>query len=405
MQSSVKLLIAQACERSGYYLVIDMIGTYAAERLGWQPHEAMLLGGLLGGTAYVGPIFGGAIADKVIGCGAALLAGCTALLVGYTSLAAGAPIALVALLMAIGNGLYKPSATATCGKLAAHGQRQDAMYKFYMAINVGAIAAPIIGETMRALLGWSAAFYTAAGLLCVTMAIVRSRSVQAAANGLIAYLPSVGPEQRRLYAPERTLYWLYGIVTVFWTGFNQFNGTLTFWARDWTDRHLLWFTIPPTVFAALNSMYIIVFGARPALWFERRGLSFRFQLEIGMVIMAFSYVLMMLAAIFSTQGHASMLWLVAAYGAMSLSEILISPAMLTLIAEAVPSGRTAMHMGLWFGTSAVGHYAAGAIGYATGALGYAWVFSGLAAMMLFGAAGMRRLSSGIKEVSCRVASE
>jgi len=397
MQGSFKLLIAQACERAGYYLVVDMIGTYAAERLGWKPHEAMLLGGLLAGTAYIGPIFGGAIADKVIGCGIALLAGCVALLTGYASLAAGAPIALVALLMATGNGLYKPSATATCGKLAPHGQRQSAMYRFYMAINVGAITAPIIGETMRAALGWSAAFYTAAALLCITLIIVRSNAVQAAANGLTLEVPSAIP-QRQLYASERTLYWLYGIVTVFWTGFNQFNGTLTFWARDWTDRRFLWFVIPPTVFAALNSMYIIAMGVRPVAWFERRGFNFRAQLQIGMVIMAASYVLMVLAAVSSTQGHASMLWLIAAYAAMSLSEILISPAMLTLIAETVPCKRSALHMGLWFGTSAIGHYAAGVIGYATGAIGYVWVFSGLATMMLLGTIGMRQLSSGIIEV-------
>lgn len=400
MQSGNKLLVAQACERAGYYIVIDMIGMYAAERLGWPEHEAMLLGGLLGGAAYVGPIFGGAIADKVIGCAAALLAGATALLTGYISLAAGAPIVLVALLMAIGNGLYKPSATATCGKLAAPGQRQTAMYRFYAAINAGALAAPIIGELMKAMLGWSAAFYTAAALLIVTMAIVRHPSVQlAAASNVIAEPTCVGA-RRRLAASERTLYWLYGIVTVFWIGFNQFNGTLTFWAKNWTDRHLLWFTIPPAVFAALNSVYIILMRDRPARWFEKHGLTFRFQLESGMIVMAFSYVIMMLAAMFSEHGHASMLWLVAAYATMSLSEVLVSPAMLTLIAEAVPSRRTALHMGLWFGTSAVGHFMAGAVGYATAWVGYAGIFSALATMMFLGAIGMRRLSSGVQEVSC-----
>lgn len=401
MSGSTKLLIAQACERTGYYIVIDMIGTYAAERLGWQPNEAMLLGGLLGGAAYLGPIFGGAIADKLIGCAAALLAGSIALLVGYTSLAVGAPIALVAILMAVGNGLYKPSATATCGKLAATGQRQSAMYKFYMAINIGAFIAPILGEAMKAAFGWSAAFYAAAGLLCLTMVIVRSRSVQAAACGIAMPAESAAAGcHRRLRASEHTLYWMYAIVTVFWTGFNQFNGTLTFWARDRTDRHVLWFMIPPTVFAALNSIYIIIMGDKPAKWFERHGLSFRFQLEIGMVIMACSYVLMMLAAMFSSGDDASMLWLIIAYASISLSEVLISPAMLTLIAEAVPQARAAMHMGLWFGTSAIGHFAAGGIGYATGAFGYTYIFSALATLMFLGAVGMRRLSHGIEEVRC-----
>lgn len=399
MQSSTKLLIAQGCERTGYYLVIDMIGTYAAEQLGWSEHEAMLLGGLLGGAAYVGPIFGGAVADKIIGCSSALLAGATALLTGYVSLAAGAPLVLVALLMALGNGLYKPAATATCGKLAAHGQRQTAMYRFYTAINVGAFFAPIVGESLKALLGWSAAFYAAATLLGVTMLIVRLPAVQRAAAGG-ASEPPKAPARRRLYVPEHTLYWLYAIVTVFWIGFNQFNGTLTFWARDWTDRRLWFITLPPAVFAALNSVYIILMGDRPVAWFERRGFTFSFQLEIGMVVMACSYALMTLAAVFSTQGAASMLWLVGAYGMMSLSEVLISPAMLTLIAETVPSERAAMHMGLWFGTSAVGHFIAGGVGYTTGWIGYAGVFSVLAAGMFAGAAGMRRLSSGIREVSC-----
>jgi POT family proton-dependent oligopeptide transporter len=399
MQSSTKLLIAQGCERAGYYLVIDMIGTYAAEQLGWPKHEAMLLGGMLGGAAYVGPIFGGTVADKIIGCGAALLAGAIALLTSYASLAAGAPLVLVALLMAIGNGLYKPAATATCGKLASHGQRQTAMYKFYMAINIGALVAPILGEMLKATLGWSAAFYASAMLLGTTMLIVRLPAVQRAAGG-VASEPPRAPARRQLRATERTLYGLYAIVTVFWIGFNQFNGTLTFWARDWTDRHLLLFTIPPAVFAALNSAFIIMMGDRPVTWLERRGFTFRFQLEIGMMVMACSYVLMTIAAMLSTQGSASMLWLVAAYGTMSLSEVLISPAMLTLIAETSPPGRTAMHMGLWFGTSAVGHFIAGGVGYATGWIGYVGVFSVLAVSMLAGAVGMRKLSSGISEVTC-----
>ena len=95
-----------------------------------------------------------------------------------------------------------------------------------------------------------------------------------------------------------------------------------------------------------------------------------------------------------------MLWLVGAYGMMSLSEVLISPAMLTLIAETVPNERAAMHMGLWFGTSAVGHFIAGGVGYTTSWIGYVGVFSVLTAGMFAGAAGMRRLSSGIREVSC-----
>jgi hypothetical protein len=48
----------------------------------------------------------------------------------------------------------------------------------------------------------------------------------------------------------------------------------------------------------------------------------------------------------------------------------------------------------------VGHFIAGGVGYATGWIGYVGVFSVLAVSMLAGAVGMRKLSSGISEVTC-----
>lgn len=397
MRPLAKLLTGHVLERAGFYLVLDMIGLYANEKLGWSVSSSALLGGLLGGAAYVGPVIGGPMSDK-LGRGKTLLAGACALLISYACLAAGAPLILVALMMAAGNGLYKPAATVTCGAIADVLNRQAALYKLYIATNVGALAAPLVGEAARHWLGWPGAFGSAAVMLVATSLIASSRSVQAAASTPAQELEADAKSvDRRLGASERTLYALYAACAIFWCAFNQFNGSLTFYARDWVDRSLLWLVVPPAVFAALNSAFIIMLGERVPNFFKRLGLSFKQQLTAGMLITAAGFAIVFASTKLAQPGHASMLVLVGLYFCMTIAELLISPAMMTLIAHAAPARRAGAHMGLWFGSNAVGHFASGGVGALKASIGYDGIFAVLIAATLFGALVVRRAGRGISE--------
>jgi len=390
------LLYGHSMERAGFYVVLDLIGLYANEKLGWSTSQASFLGGLIGGIAYAGPLFGGVISDR-IGRNIALLAGALALFVSYVSLSVGAPLFLMAMCLAIGNGLYKPSVTAACGSLSEPSQRQTSFYNFYIATNVGALAAPVIGEIVRLYVGWSLTFGISAACVGITTLIARSDVMQTALRKTHESRADIATSGGLFRASETTLYKTYAAAAIFWCAFSQFNGSLTFYARDWVDRHLLWFVIPPAIFAALNSLFVIVLGERVPLALKKLGVSFRSQLTSSMLIIALGFCAVLYSASRTEPGTASMWYLICIYFAMTVSELMISPAIMTLISHAAPRHKQGKHMGFWFTANAAGYVGSGAIGALKGVIGYNGVFLLIVIMCCCGAAIMSSAAKGITE--------
>lgn len=399
LTQSAKLRIAQGCERTAFYLVLDLIALYANEKMGYSEASAILLSGLLGGAAYVGPIFGGVLADTVLTRARALAIGASVLSLSYLALAFQMPLLIVAIGIAIGNGLYKPSSTASCGQLAQKEDVRTAYYKFYMAINIGGLLAPIVGELSKHLFGWTITFLIAALFLQISKTIVTSpKMLEALDTQTTAINENV--ETQKYYTTEKTLYLLYFIATIFWCCFNQFAGSMTFWARDLTDRNIFGFVVAPALFAALNSLYVILLTDKPAKLCDKLNISFKSQLTIGMLFMSFAFFVMSMSALNTSQSNkASMLLLIFVYFVMTISELLISPAILTLISDSAPKNRTTLHMGFWFGSCAVGHFASGYLGSLKSSLGYDATFFMLTILAGIGALLMFVVNRNIKELN------
>ena len=389
------LLLGHGAERMGFYLVLDLIAIYLNEKLGYSTTAAQFLTGVISGTAYIGPIAGGILSDRV-GRKQALAVGAAALAMSYVSFAIAAPLLLAVILLMIGNGLYKPSATAICGAIADQKNKTAAFYKLYIATNVGAMLAPLVGELARTTLGWPAAFASAGLAAGLTAIIARSKLIQRAAEKD----PEPSADARidiKLSASEKTLYMVYAAAAIFWTVFNQFNGSLTFYARDIIDRHFMSYEIQPTLFSGLNSVFVIMLGSRVPTFFTRLGLSFKRQLVVGMLIIALGFVNVLISVLLSQPGQASMFPIIAMYFKMTVAELMISPAIMTLIGHAAPHKKLAQHMGFWFGSNAVGHFASGAIGALKAPLGYSGLFTALIGLSVIGAYIMHKAGAGISE--------
>ena len=90
------------------------------------------------------PIFGGLIADKILGYRNAIIIGALVMTLGHAAMALEVfydfflYLGLICLI--IGNGLFKPNISSIVGKLyKTEGQDKDAGYTiFYMGINSGA---------------------------------------------------------------------------------------------------------------------------------------------------------------------------------------------------------------------------------------------------------------------------
>jgi POT family proton-dependent oligopeptide transporter len=151
---------------------------------GWSKPEASTLYGWYTGLAYLFPILGGLVADKLIGTHRSMLVGGLLIALGHVVLAVsghgdlaqnqfGMSIFIAGLaLIVLGTGHFKPSVSVMVGELYPEGDpRRDAAFTiFYMGINLGAFLCAFVCGTLGEKVGWhwgfgSAAVGMVAGLL------------------------------------------------------------------------------------------------------------------------------------------------------------------------------------------------------------------------------------------------
>lgn len=121
---------------------------YGGDGSGQKP-ASELYGAYLA-LVYAGAIFGGYVADKVIGYQRSILLGAVIMAIGLFMLSVPEqPIFKLGLAtIIVGNGLFKPIISTLVGKLYTQGDaRRDSGFTiFYMGINLGAFIAPLITQ-------------------------------------------------------------------------------------------------------------------------------------------------------------------------------------------------------------------------------------------------------------------
>ena len=144
--------------------------------LGWADADAAKLYGWYTGLAYLFPVIGGIIADKLIGTHRSMLVGGLLIMLGHIALAVsgmgdlhGAPIGTSVFifglaLIILGTGHFEPSVSVMVGQLYAKGdpRRNGAFSIFYMGINLGAFLCAFVCGTLGERVGWHWGFGSAA---------------------------------------------------------------------------------------------------------------------------------------------------------------------------------------------------------------------------------------------------
>ncbi len=162
------LFFTEMWERFSYYGMRALLVLFLTQSLldenpgwGWDRSEALGLYGIYTGLVYFTPLFGGMIADKVMGYRKAVILGGFIMAAGHLFMAMETPLffyfGLTALIL--GNGLFKPNISSMVGQLYDDPEKKDGAYTiFYMGINAGAFLGiglcGYIGEN----LGWSYGF-------------------------------------------------------------------------------------------------------------------------------------------------------------------------------------------------------------------------------------------------------
>ena len=228
--------------------------------LGVQPFASHIYG-LYTAFVYLTPVFGGLIADRLLGQHRTILIGAALMAIGHFMMAFE-PLFLLALtILILGNGAFKPNMSAQVGGLYAHGDpRRDRAYSiFYVGINVGALLAPFVCGTLGEEVAWHYGF-TAAGVGMLIALAVYLYAVPTLPPDELHRARAEGTDKRPLDRTEwrgvLALVLLFLPVTLFWATYEQQGNTIALWADDYTDRHIdlvVWKgEIPVTWFQAIN---------------------------------------------------------------------------------------------------------------------------------------------------------
>ncbi|MDN4054326.1 peptide MFS transporter [Massilia sp. YIM B02763] len=372
---------------------------------------------------YAGAVFGGYIADRVIGYQRAILVGAVFMAAGLFAITVPNPdvFKLGLATIIVGNGMFKPNISTMVGQLyGINDQRRDSGFTiFYMGINTGAFFAPILtgwlAESMAGSTGVPAykAVFFAAGIGMILSLVW----FQIGRRGL----KGIGAPVGELASPARlagvvigslvvipVVYFLLklgantlqGILTVlfiglalmllvegirngkvardktiamliifffnvmFWCFFEQAGSSFTFLAENIVRRDFGGWVFPTGWFQSVNSIAIIVCAPIvAAVWVAmgRKNPSIPRKFGLGLLFNGLAFLLLMFA-LTSLVGPDSKIpfWtLFMVYVIQSIGELCLSPIGLSMVTKLAPTRLVGLGMGGWFLSTGIGNNLSG----------------------------------------------
>jgi proton-dependent oligopeptide transporter, POT family len=371
------LFFTEMWERFSFYgirplLILFMTAALFDGGFEFDRSTAGAIVGIYASSVYLASLPGGWIADKWLGLRRAIWWGGVFIALGHVAIAFSALFAhgaffLGLIFIVIGTGLLKPNISAIVGDLYPEGgARRDAAFSiFYMGINIGALAAPLITGFLGERVGWHFGFGAAGVGMLIGLITFRLRAP--GTLGPIGMTPSGTPaEQRRVrnitmvaagiltlivvLAMARVftidaepvarrmrdvilgmaiLYFAYlfflaglttdekkriGVIgilfifaTIFWSAFEQAPTSLNLFARDFTDRNLLGWEVPTTWIQGVNSLFVIILAPIFAIMWvalSKRGvdMSSPVKFGFGLFFAGIGFLVMYFAALRVTGG-------------------------------------------------------------------------------------------------------
>jgi proton-dependent oligopeptide transporter, POT family len=348
--------------------VLGLAGVRSALEAAFGPLDLQPLSsqiyGLYTALVYLTPIFGGLLADRVLGQRRTVILGAILMAIGHFLMAVEQLFLFALGALILGNGAFKPNISTQVGGLYAPGdpRRDRAFSIFYVGINVGAFLAPLVCGTLGEMLGWHYGFAAAGVGMLIGLAIylyamplLPPDELQKAKAGRLERKPLDRDEWRAVVA----LLVLFLPNTLFWATYEQQGNTIALWADANTDRTVNFLAgtaeIPTTWFQAFNPFMIFAFTPFVVALWKR-------QAARGTEPSTAANLVMALAAFHADGGKASWLWLFGYFVVITIGELYLSPVGLSLVTKVAPGRILSMMMGVWLATSFVGNFLAGFIG-------------------------------------------
>jgi proton-dependent oligopeptide transporter, POT family len=334
---------------------------------------ASLIYGLYTGLVYFTPLFGGMLADRVLGQRKTVVVGGIIMAIGQFLLTAESMFLFGLLCLIVGNGCFKPNISTQVGSLYPQGdpRRDRAFTIFYMGVNLGAFFSPLVCGTLGQVYGWRYGF-GAAGVGMVAGVLFYLWGQKFLAQDQLTR----ARESRTEAAPLTSQEWkaILGLVVlcilniVFWGVYEQQGNTIQLFADRNTDWHVFGWEMPSTWFQSVNPMFIFLLTPFLNIFWSRQSRKGTEppsvnKMAIGCVLLGISFFpLMYITAGLGEAQRISFLWLVGCTSIYTIGELYLSPIGLSLVTKVAPARVVSMLMGMWFLSSFFGNFLTGYLG-------------------------------------------
>ncbi|MFI1588544.1 peptide MFS transporter [Streptomyces halstedii] len=396
-------------------LVLFFADSVADDGLGMDPGTAASVSAAYGTLVYLVSVAGGWLADRILGSYRAVLYGGILIACGHYSMAVPtATMTWVGLgLISAGTGLLKPNVASMVGKLyRTEDERRDAGFAlYYMGINIGAFAGPLITGWLGDHVGWHWGFSAAAvGMTLGLIQYVAGRRHLAGRKHAAEYALAPGPMRRAVLLIVLGIVVVAAVATALalagWLTMDRFVDVLTLVSviapvvyfvvmfrsprvspeergrlRPYVVLFLASVVFNFILFQAYSTMMLLastnarteIFGYHfPASWYASALGAFEVALApvvaavwarmgprqphasnkiaIGVILGGLSFLLMVLP----TSGHAddtykmAAWWIVGSYLLLGLGDILLETSGMSATTKLAPRAFASQTMALWF---------------------------------------------------------
>lgn len=327
--------------------------------------------GLYSGLVYFTPVFGGLIADRLLGQRRTVMLGAMLMSAGHLLMVFDASFLIALGLLILGSGCLKGNISAQVGHLYApehDGQRTRAFAIFSAAINVGALFGPVTCALIAQVWGWHFGFGLAGVLMLVALAVyVTGWRHLPPDRARVRGGPKPPPMTARDWKVVTALLLLIAITVLpVIAYYQQMNAGIIFIEQD-VARELFGRSVPAGSFISVDGFFCILLVAPLiALWRAqaRRGKEpgELGKIAIGFLIAGIANLVMIVPAMRADAGaQVSLIWPVLLYGLNALGFLFYWPTMLALFSRAAPAGINSTMMGILFFAIFLGNVIVGAL--------------------------------------------
>ena len=415
-------------ERFSYYGMRALLILYLTKHWEFTDATSYLIYGAYTSLVYIMPVFGGMLADQILGSKKAVTYGAILLVFGHLGMTVESNEQIFYLSLALivsGVGFLKPNISTMVGALYEEGDpRRDSGFTiFYMGINIGAFTATLLCGYLGEEIGWAYGFGAAGigmllGLFIFLwgqkylegLAEPPSNKYMTKVNGISyenwAYISGVvmvlitwflvqnsqlvgqllggfgvifigawllyallkcAPEER-----DRLI--VVGILIlfslIFWALFEQAGSSLNILTDRGVDRVIFGWEVPASMFQSLNAGFIFTIAPLFALlWIAlaKRNMepSTPIKFSIGIVLVGLGFLALVYGMNSSEGLQTGVIWIVLIYLLHTLGELCLSPVGLSSVTKLSPHRIVGFMMGMWFFASAAGNYVASLIAKGT----------------------------------------